>query len=65
MMAMVNVSEKAGAGVVMALSVTASILTSLALDNFAWLGFKQHTASAPRLIGAGLMIARLVLIGKF
>lgn len=64
-MAMVNVSQKAGAGVFMGLSVTASILTSLALDNYAWLGFKQHTASVPRLIGAGLMIGGLVLIGKF
>ena len=64
-LAMVNVSEKAGAGVFMGISVTASILTSLALDNYALLGFKQHTASIPRLVGAGLMIVGLVLIGKF
>lgn len=64
-MAMVNVSEKAGAGVFMGISVTASILTSLAMDHYALLGFKQHTASVPRLIGAGLMIGGLVLIGKF
>lgn len=64
-MAMVNVSQKAGAGVFMGVSVTASIVTSLAMDHYGLLGFKQHTASLPRVIGAGLMVAGLVLIGKF
>ena len=64
-MAMVNVSEKAGAGVFMGISVTASVITSLAMDHYGLLGFKQHTASVPRLIGAGLMVSGLVLIGKF
>jgi len=64
-LAMVNVSQKAGAGTFMGISVTASILTSIAMDNYGWLGFQQHTASVPRLIGAGLMIGGLVLIGKY
>ena len=64
-MAMVNASGKAGAGVFIGVSVTASVMTSLVLDHFALMGFKQHTASVPRLIGAGLMICGLVLIGKF
>lgn len=64
-LAMVNVSQKAGAGIFMGISVTASILALIALDNYAWLGFKQHTASVPRLIGAGLMIGGLVLIGRY
>ena len=63
--AMVNVSQKAGAGVFMGISVTASILTSLTMDHYALLGFKQHTASVPRLFGAGFMVIGLVLISKF
>ena len=64
-LAMVNASGKVGAGVFIGVSVTASVLTSLTLDHFALMGFKQHTASVPRLIGAALMIAGLVLIGKY
>ncbi len=64
-MAMVNVAEKAGAGLFMGISVTASVVMSLIMDHYALLGFKQHTADVPRMIGAGLMVAGLVLIGKY
>ena len=58
-------SEKLGAGVFIGLTVTAAIVTSVAMDHFGLVGFKQHTASWPRLIGAALMIGGLTLVSAF
>ena len=60
-----NVSGKVGAGVFAGITVTSAIVTSILLDHFGLLGFERHTASFPRLIGGALMIAGIVLVGKF
>jgi transporter family-2 protein len=64
-MAGIMLAQKLGAGVFSGISVTAALVTSLALDNFGWVGFKQHPASWPRLLGGGLMIVGLWLVSKF
>jgi bacterial/archaeal transporter family-2 protein len=61
----IMLAHKLGSGVFTGISVTAAIATSLVLDNFGWIGFKQHPASWPRMLGGGLMIAGLWLMSKF
>ena len=43
-------------------SITAALVTSVLLDQFGLIGFRQHTASPGRLAGCALMIAGLWLI---
>jgi transporter family-2 protein len=61
----ITFAEKMGSGVFTGLSVTASLATSIVLDNFGWIGFKVHPASWPRVLGCGLMIAGLWLVARF
>jgi transporter family-2 protein len=58
-------AEKVGTGVFVCLSVTASILASLAIDHFGLVGMHRHAASPGRLLGGALMVAGMILIGKF
>ena len=58
-------AQKMGSGVFTGLSVTASLVTSLLLDNFGLLGFKVHPASLPRIVGCALMVAGLWMVAKF
>lgn len=58
-------AQKMGSGVFTGLSVTASLVMSLVLDNYGWIGFKVHHASWPRMLGCGLMIVGLWLVAKF
>jgi bacterial/archaeal transporter family-2 protein len=64
-LAMVLTAEKVGSGIFIGLSVTASLLASIAIDHFGLLGFQRHTAGPGRLIGSALMVAGMLLIGKF
>ncbi len=64
-LAMVNAPEKVGAGMFVGITVTAAIVTSLALDHFGVLGLEPHTASVPRLLGGALMIGGVGLLAKF
>jgi bacterial/archaeal transporter family-2 protein len=64
-LAMVLTAEKVGSGMFVGLSVTASILASIAIDHFGLLGFHRHAAGPGRIIGGGLMVAGMILIGKF
>jgi transporter family-2 protein len=57
--------EKVGTGIFVCLSVTASILASLAIDHFGLVGMHRHAASPGRLLGGLLMVAGVLLIGKF
>lgn len=57
--------DKVGAGAFNGLLITANLLTSIALDHFGWLGMRQVTAGPPRIVGAGLMAAGIVLISLF
>jgi transporter family-2 protein len=57
--------DKVGAGAFNGLLITANLLTSVALDHFGWFGMKQVKAGTPRLIGAAVMVAGIVLISLF
>jgi transporter family-2 protein len=61
----IMLAQKLGSGVFTGISVTAAIVTSIALDHFGWIGFRQHPASWPRMLGGGLMIAGLWLMSRF
>jgi bacterial/archaeal transporter family-2 protein len=63
--AMVLTAEKVGSGICVGLSVTASIIASIAIDHFGLLGFHRHAAGPGRLIGGALMVAGMTLIGRF
>ena len=58
-------ARKLGAGVFTGVSITASVIVSIALDHFGLLGLKQHAASPLRLAGGALMIAGIWMITKF
>lgn len=54
-----------GAAVYIGITVTASAISSILIDNFGLLGFSLHPASPGRLAGAALMVAGVYLIAKF
>lgn len=60
-----TVAQKLGSGIFTGTSLTASILTSVALDHFGLIGFRQHAASPARLVGCVLMVGGLWLIARF
>ncbi len=62
---MVLTAEKVGAGVFLGITITATIVASLVMDHYGLLGFKQHTASPARILGGALMVAGMLLIGRF
>ena len=61
----ITLAQKLGSGVFTGISVTASLVTSVVIDHFGWIGFKVHPVSWPRAIGCVLMIAGVWLIGRF
>lgn len=63
--AMLLVADKMGAALFQGLTITAAIVTSLAMDHYGWLGFEVHKASPGRLAGGALMIVGLALVAKF
>ena len=58
-------AQKLGSGLFTGLSLTASVIASVLLDQFGLLGMKQHTASPGRLAGCGLLVAGIWLVAKF
>ena len=64
-MSMLLVAERLGAALFLGLTVTSAIITSLLLDHFGLVGFRQHPAGALRILGALLMIGGLGLIARF
>ncbi len=58
-------AEGMGAGLFTALTITAGIVASIAVDHFGLVGFQQHSASLLRIAGASLMIVGLVLVARF
>lgn len=64
-LATVYASPKLGAGLFVALIVTASTVAALVLDHFGWMGFQVHQAGIERMAGAVLMIGGVALIAKF
>jgi bacterial/archaeal transporter family-2 protein len=61
----ITLAQRMGSGVFTGLSITASVVTSVVLDNFGWVGFKVHPVSWPRAAGCVLMVAGLWLVSKF
>ena len=53
-----------GAATFIALFVAGQMLASIALDHYGWLGLEQRSIDLPRLIGAGLLVAGVVLIRR-
>ena len=59
------VSERIGAGRFVGVVVTAGIVTSIALDHYALVGFERHPAGIGRLCGGLLMVAGVALVSIF
>ncbi len=64
-MAGLMLAQKLGSGVFTGLSITASIIVSVLLDQFGWIGFKQHTASPGRIAGCTLLVAGVWLVSRY
>jgi transporter family-2 protein len=60
-----TLAKEMGSGLFTGLTLTASLVTSVALDHFGLMGFEQHPVSAARAIGTGLLICGIWLIAKF
>ena len=58
-------AQKLGSGMFTGLSLTASVIVSILMDQMGWIGFKQHSASPLRLLGASLMVCGVWLVSKF
>ena len=58
-------AEKLGAAVFIGCTVTAGLTTSVVMDDFGLVGFKEHSAGLGRIAGVALMIGGLVLINVF
>ncbi len=54
-----------GSGLFTGLTVTAAIISSIALDHYGLVGFERHAAGIGRLIGAALMISGIICIAAF
>ena len=60
-----TVAQRLGSGLFTGLSVTASLVTSVLLDHFALVGFRQHNASPGRITGCALLTIGVWLIARF
>ena len=58
-------AEKLGAAVFIGVTVTAGIITSVVMDHFGLVGFRQHALGIGRLIGCAVMLGGLALICIF
>lgn len=58
-------AEKLGAAVFIGCTVTAGLTTSVVMDHFGLVGFKEHAAGFGRIAGVVLMIGGLALINLF
>ncbi len=60
-----TLAQRMGSGIFTGATLTASVITSVLLDHFGLIGFKQHTAGPGRITGCALLIAGLWLIARF
>lgn len=58
-------AERMGSAVFMTVTVTAAVLTSLALDHWGLVGFPAHPMGWGRAAGAALIVGGLALIALF
>ena len=59
-----TLAQRLGAGIFTGVSVTAALATSIALDHFGLVGFRQHIASPARIAGCALMVAGLWIVAR-
>jgi bacterial/archaeal transporter family-2 protein len=64
LLAQLFVAREIGAAPYLAITVTAGIIVSIAMDHFGWLGFERVAAQWTRLAGGGLMVAGVVLVAR-
>ncbi len=57
--------NKVGAGPFMGLTVTAALITSIAIDHFGLFRMEPHPANIWRMIGAAMLVGGITLIAKF
>jgi transporter family-2 protein len=57
-------TQRLGSGLFTSLSITASLLTSVLLDQFGLVGLRQHPASPARVVGCGLLVAGVWLVAR-
>ncbi len=60
-----TIAQKLGSTLFTGASLSASLVTSVLLDQFGLIGFRQHTASPGRLVGCGLLCAGVWLVARF
>ena len=58
-------AERMGAAWFTGLTITAGIAASIVIDQYGLVGFRQHSASLPRLAGAALMVGGLALVARY
>ena len=64
-MAGLLLAQRLGSAMFTGLSITASLVASVLLDQFGWIGFRQHPASPARLAGCVLLVAGVWLVSRF
>ncbi len=64
-MAGVMLARKLGSAAFTAVTLTFSLIASVVLDHFGWIGFAVHRASALRVGGCVLLILGLILVARF
>jgi bacterial/archaeal transporter family-2 protein len=57
--------DRIGAGPFAAFTVSANLITSIAIDHFGWLHVPQHAITPARVGGALLLVAGIALITMF
>ena len=62
--AQLYVDQQLGSALFAAIFVTATLVTSVTLDHFGLVGFKQHSATWLRLGGITLMVIGVALVSK-
>ena len=53
-----------GAGTLVALLVTAQLITAVVADRFGWLGLHRHAITGTRLLGIGLAVVGTILVTR-
>lgn len=58
-------AQRLGSGVFTTASVAAGVVMSVLLDQFGWIGFRQHSASPGRILGCCLLVTGVWLVARF
>lgn len=62
--AAVVLAPRLGAATLIASVMLGQMIASLTLDHFGWIGFPTHPASLPRIAGAALVLAGVLLLRR-